>query len=233
MRSSGAGGQPPRIPNPPGGGIALADLDAARTTPLARPRNPTKADVGWVAIGGARYAVKDYRARPAWIRATVGRWSMAREARAYRALAGVDGVPAFAGRPHPLVLLTALVEGTSLGEWPRERALPEGFFDGLKRLLAELHGRGVVHGDLHHRDVLVGKDGRPWLVDFSTAMAGGPRGNPLRRAAFRLLARLDRQAVLKLQERFRPGTLTAAERLELARPPLVHRLARRLRGRPG
>ena len=40
----------------------------------------------------------------------------------------------------------------------------EGFFGRLKSLLEAMHGRGVVQGDLHHRDVLVGEGGTPWLV---------------------------------------------------------------------
>ena len=208
--------------------VTLADLQGADLRPLHAGRNVTKAELLVLESPRGRFAVKDYRPRPFWIRATVGRWSLGREERAYRALAGVDGVPALAGRPHPAVLVTDLVEGTSLGAWERGRDLPEGFFTDLKSLLARVHAAGVVQGDLHHRDVLVGSDGRASLVDFSTGMVGGASGNPLRRALWRLLARLDRRAVLKLQERFQPGTLTPEERRELDNPPALYRL---LRGR--
>ena len=189
-------------------------------------RNFTKADVYRVEIDDRVYAAKDYRRCHPLVRLTIGRWSLRREERAYRALDGLPGIPRCAGRLDPLVLVTRLVEGTSLSDWGAGRPLPENFFARLKELLDGVHSRGVVQGDLHHRDVLVGDDGRPWLVDFSTSLIGGPRGG-----LWRLLARLDRRSVLKLQERFLPGTLTAQEEREMREPPRIYRWARRLRGR--
>jgi RIO-like serine/threonine protein kinase len=182
-------------------------------------------------LDGVRFAVKDYRARPAWVRWTVGRWSLGREERAYAALAGTAGVPALAGRPDPLVLVTHYVDGKSLASWDRRDPLPERFFVRLKETLQRIHECGVVQGDLHHRDVLIGPAGEPWLVDFSTSMTGGPAGLPTRRWLWRLLARLDRRAVLKLQERFAPGTLSAEERDEIERAPWIYRLVRGARRR--
>jgi hypothetical protein len=210
--------------------IRLEDLARGTRTPLHAGRNVTKAEVSLLELDGGRFAVKDYRGRPAWVRSTVARWSLRREERAYRALAGLPGVPDLAGRPDPLVLVTAFVDGRSLAAWDRRAPLPEGFFRRLKDLLAAVHARGVVQGDLHHRDVIVSAAGEPWLVDFSTSLVGGPRGWPGRRRIWRLLARLDRRAVLKLQERYQPGTLSAEERSELERPPRLYRWTRALRG---
>ena len=73
------------------------------------------------------------------------------------------------------------------------------------------------------------EEGSPWLVDFSTSLIarGGP--GPL----WRLGARLDRRAVLKLQERFQPGTLTPDERHDLDHPPVLYRWVRNLTRRKG
>ena len=128
------------------------------------------------------------------------------------------------------MLVTAWVDGTSLAAWERGRPLPDGFFERVKELVGRVHARGVVQGDLHHRDVLVGADGEAWLVDFSTAMTGGPAGFGPGRRLWQVLAAHDRRAVLKLQERFQPGTLAPAERQELTDLPAAERLARRLRG---
>jgi RIO-like serine/threonine protein kinase len=208
----------------------LPTLQRGQWTLLHAGRNASKADVHVVEVDGRRYAVKDYRARPWLMRATMGRWSLRREERAYGALEGVAGVPALAGRPHPCVLATELVDGTSLADWPAGRPLPQGFFARLKEVLARVHGHGVVQGDLHHRDVLVGADGKAWLVDFSTSLCGGPRGNPLRRRLWRLAAQLDRRAVLKLQQRYEPGTLTDDEQRERRQVPAVYRWGKKLRG---
>ena len=204
--------------------ITLEALRIGGAEPMHPGRHVTKADVHRVEVNGRRFAVKDYRLRPAWVRGTIGRWSLGREERAYRALAGTAGIPPLDGRPHPLVLVTALVEGTSLAGWDRDRPLPERFFPRLKDLLARVHGRGVVQGDLHHRDVLVGEEGNPWLVDFSTSLIARSGPGPL----WRLGARLDRRAVLKLQERFQPGTLTPDKRHDVDHPPVLYRWVRSL-----
>ena len=115
------------------------------------------------------------------------------------------------------------------GRFFESNPVAEGFFAALKRLVGRVHERGVVQGDLHHRDVLVGPAGQVWLVDFSTSLTGGARGNPLRRRLWNLLARLDRRAVLRLQERFEPGTLSADERRELESVPAAYRWGRRIR----
>lgn len=204
-------------------------LQGGEWTLLHTGRNASKADVHRVRLEGRSYAVKDYRSRPWPIRATLGRWSLRREQRAYHALRDLPGIPVFAGRLGPYLLVTELVHGASLADWDKGRALPDGFFTQLKSLLRQVHERGVVQGDLHHRDVLVGVDGDAWLVDFSTSLCGGPRGNPLRRRMWRLAARLDRRAVLKLQQRYEPGSLTPEEALELARVPRVYRWGKSLR----
>jgi hypothetical protein len=210
--------------------IDLEDLTPDRLKPLHIGRNVTKADVYLLEADGRRYAVKDFRRRPLLVRATIGRWSMRREGRAYDALRELQGVPELEGRPHPLVLVLAYVDGPSLAAWERGRSLPDRFFERLKALLAAVHDRGVVQGDLHHRDVLVGEDGLPWLVDFSTSMVGGPSGGPGRGWLWRLLAANDRRSVLKLQERFEPGTVTESERAEMRERPAIYGIAKRLRG---
>jgi len=204
-------------------------LQQGEWTLLHAGRNASKADVHVVRLDGRSYAVKDYRSRPWRVRATLGRWSLRREERAYQALRDLPGIPGFAGRLGPYLLVTELVEGASLADWEKGRPLPDGFFTRLKAVLQQMHERGVVQGDLHHRDVLVGVDGDAWLVDFSTSLCGGPRGNPVRRRMWRLAACLDRRAVLKLQQRYEPGTLSPEEALELAHMPRVYRWGKRLR----
>ena len=55
-------------------------------------------------------------------------------------------------------------------------------------------------------------------------------GSPMHPAwMWRLAARLDRRAVLKLQQRYEPGSLTPEEALELAHVPGVYRWGKRLR----
>lgn len=46
-------------------------------------------------------------------------------------------------------------------------AVGPDFYPALRRTLAEMHARGIAYVDLHKREnVIVGDDGRPYLVDF-------------------------------------------------------------------
>jgi len=46
---------------------------------------------------------------------------------------------------------------------------------GVRRQVAVLHRAGIAHGDLAPDNLLVDRDGRPWLVDFDQAVAGADR----------------------------------------------------------
>lgn len=103
----------------------------------------------------------------------IARRLLARERRALRALAGVDGVPVERGAADPRVLLRTWVEGVPLS---RAASIPADFFDRLDELVQAVHARGVCHNDLHKEsNVLVGVDGQPWLIDFQLASLH-PRG---------------------------------------------------------
>lgn len=89
-----------------------------------------------------------------------------REVRALRALEGLSGVPALVAAESG-TLLRSYVEGSALHQ---AEALPRDFFDRLDELVLALHARGVCHNDLHkEQNVLVARDGRPWIVDYQLA----------------------------------------------------------------
>jgi predicted unusual protein kinase regulating ubiquinone biosynthesis (AarF/ABC1/UbiB family) len=50
--------------------------------------------------------------------------------------------------------------------------LSESCFKELVSLIHGIHDRGVAHGDLHQRNILVDQD-RPSVIDFSTAYVKG------------------------------------------------------------
>jgi hypothetical protein len=189
-------------------------------------RNWTKADVFlWENASGTRLAVKDYAGRPAWIRNTLGRLLIRRECAAYGRLAGLEGTPQFVGRVDAHALAVGFVDGKDLSRF-RPGEVRAEFFARLLDLLARLHGAGVAHGDLHHRDVLVDSSGSPFLVDFSTAVLTEPEAGRVRRALFRAACGSDRRAALKLKRRHDPAALTAAENRELEEVPAWYRIGK-------
>ena len=204
-------------------------LTAGQLVRLHTGRNWTKADVLlWEDTSGCRLAVKDYAKKPAWLRNTLGRLLVGRECAAYGRLCGVEGIPVLAGRVDAHAFAVAFVDGKDLSRF-KPGELPAGFFSRLLDLLARVHGAGVAHGDLHHRDVLVDSTGAPFLVDFSTAVLVEPAAGRVRRALFRAACGSDRRAALKLKRRHEPRALTAEESRELEQVPTWYRIGKGLR----
>src|SRR5262249_8610660 len=107
----------------------------------------------------------------------LGRRLAQREGQALRDLAGLDGIPAVCGpivsdgRILPNAVAHDYVDGHPLGsdERPDDR-----FFARLLTLLLAVHDRKIAYMDLHKREnVLVGDDGKPWLIDFQVGFRLG------------------------------------------------------------
>src|SRR5438128_316243 len=102
--------------------------------------------------------------------AWLGRWLARRERAMLQRLTGVRGIPAecgvvsCSGRLLPNAVAHEYVPGRPLGcdDLPNDEFFPE-----LLALLEEVHRRGIAYVDLHKREnVVLGDDGRPYLVDF-------------------------------------------------------------------
>lgn len=149
---------------------------------------------------GDLLVLKDYSARPAWLRFAWSRWLCAREQFAYRAIEqrlGARGwLPGFRGSVGREGFLLSYRPGRPLSR-ALAGELPSGFVDELDEAVQALHGVGVVHLDLSHRsNVLVDACGHPVLLDFASALVAPPGG--LRaRMLVALLGGMDRRAIRK------------------------------------
>jgi len=181
-----------------------AALAGRPARPLHPGRNLTKAVVTVIESANGPIVVKDFAARPWPIRALLGPWHLNREERAYARLRAVAGVPGLVGRIDRQAIAVEYVAGPTLAA-KRPGDLPATFFDRLDATLAAMHAAGVAHADLHRHDVLVGPDGGPRIVDFSTAVVRGPRPGPFAELFFRQACRADLRSAAKLRHRLLPG----------------------------
>lgn len=178
-----------------------------------RSEVPLKADsfgrILLVGDGAHRFVRRDLGATPWWLRLPA--WWLARhEAHALRRLAGQPDVPALLawdGRH----LDRSHLPGAAMYQRP-----PHGdvaYFRAARRLLQQVHRRGVAHNDLaKEANWLVLEDGRPGLIDFQLAVLGPPRARWMR-----LLAREDLRHLLKHKRTYCPGAITPVERRLLKR----------------
>jgi hypothetical protein len=181
------------------------ELSRLSARPLSQARNRTKADVVLVSWEGAGIVVKDFRERGVLVRETIGRFSIARECRAYAHLAGIAGVPAFVGRIDAYAFAAAFVPGKALPAHPK-RSLPPALFRALEGVLAAIHARGIAIADLHHRNIIVAEpDGAPSIIDFSLALLRPASWNLPGRWIWGRAAKLDALALERIRNRYEAG----------------------------
>jgi hypothetical protein len=135
-------------------------------------------------------------------------------------LGDLDGIPRLMGVVDNCILVHAFIPGHSLRKGQR---VDDDFFERLANLIHALHRRGIAHVDLEKRqNVLVGDDGRPYLLDFQISWPW-PLGWMTQTWPGRWLGRRlqqgDRYHLLKLRRRFRPDQMTPEELAESYRRP--------------
>ncbi len=169
-----------------------------------------KADVFITRTGGRRFVVKDFRKKGFLERNLVGRIIISRELRAYRSLAGIEGLPAEYKQLGPFTIAIEYLEGPDLGSIHRGQIGP-GVIRQFEDVVEGLHERGWVHLDLQRRSNILLVDNRLFVVDLASAMH--PGGVPLvGRCLTGLLGFADRMSLIKMKSIYAPELLSVRER---------------------
>ncbi|RJQ76878.1 MAG: hypothetical protein C4519_14285 [Desulfobacteraceae bacterium] len=131
--------------------------------------------------------------------------------REYRALAKLHGIPGVPTEPFLLddyALCYRYIPGAMVRNLPAER-FRDDFFLGLERLVAAIHGRNLVHLDLRNqRNILMGDDGNPALIDFQSSIHLERVPGFLRK----LLKNIDISGVYKIWSKKSPETLDSTRK---------------------
>jgi hypothetical protein len=142
---------------------------------------------------------------------------------------GLKGVPRLRESSHPGVVAHDFVPGRPL---TKDVRVSDVFFRRLFDLLDSVHECEVAYIDLEKADnVLVGEDGRPYLIDFQIALRlprALVRWCPPARWVLRRLQKSDHYHVMKHFRRVRPDLLTSRQIARSKRKPLLVRLGNAL-----
>lgn len=158
---------------------------------------------------GELFVRRDLAHVPLWLRFPAW-WLARREARGLQQVAGLGDVPRLL-RWDGRRLDRSYMEGGPMYLVPPHGDL--AYFRRARRLLGQLHRRGLAHNDLaKEANWLVLPDGRPAIIDFQLAVRGPPRSRWMR-----LLAREDLRHLLKHKRTYCPQHITAVERRVLKR----------------
>jgi tRNA A-37 threonylcarbamoyl transferase component Bud32 len=197
---------------------------------VIREPSSTRPAVWLLAQGGPRAVVKDFRPNGFLYRNIVGRFLIWREKRAYRKLRGLMGVPKLYREIGGLALVFEQIQGRSLENLEKETQLSENFFKELRDLVTEVHERGLAHCDLKRApNVLLGKDGQPYILDWSSAISQREfRFFPLK-IIYRRFLLDDFNAITKLQLRHCPDTISPEEKERYQERTRIENLIRAIR----
>ncbi|MET3145119.1 UNVERIFIED_ORG: serine/threonine protein kinase [Xanthomonas axonopodis] len=168
--------------------------DPAANLPL---KSDTFGRILLVREGERMFVRRDVSVAP-WLLRGVAWWLARREALALRQLDGVPRTPRLLdwdGRH----LDRSYLDGAAMYQRPPRGDL--AYFRSARRLLQQLHRRGVAHNDLaKEANWLVQEDGSPAVIDFQLAVRGNPRARWMR-----LLAREDLRHPAQTQAHVLPG----------------------------
>jgi hypothetical protein len=152
----------------------------------------------------------------------LGRRLARRETAFMERLRDIESVPLPAGevRSGGVVLENAAARIFIPGEAFRvKEQVTSAFIDELHAIIARVHKHDMAYVDLHKREnIIVGLDGRPYLIDFQVSYGIGPEAGWLKRAILRRLQEIDVYHLRKHHLRCFPETLTP-EQIEAWRNP--------------
>jgi len=202
------------------------------TGPVRLLRPPSSTRPALWSLPARNVVVKDYRSNGFLYRNTAGRFLVWREAKVLRRLHGLEGVPSLHGRVQSLALVMEALPGRPVEGLEHASPLAPAFFERLRDLVEGFHARGVAHCDMKRApNILVGEGDEPYVVDWSAAITASEfRFFPLSLIYRRFLLD-DRNAVVKLQLRHRPGDVPLRELERYRRRGPLERFARRIRDR--
>ncbi len=192
-------------------------------------------DAGIVASPGYQASIRIYQG-PAgafaikepsgsWLRGTISRAAIRREAEVYRRLQGIPGIPTCFGCLDDRYLVLEHIPGDTLQALQDQLANREKFFARLLETLRTMHDAGVAHGDLKRKqNILVGPGEQPYVIDFGIAVVAANRRGFL----FDLVRQVDQNAWIKHKYRGQTKDI-AAEDAALYKPMRTETVMRVLR----
>lgn len=166
-----------------------SDLNETNAILLRKPTK-TRPPIWIVEEGGKKAVVKDF-SRQGWLyRNIVGRVLIWRERKAYELLQGVEGIPCLYRTIPGKALIIEAIDGqdlrsfeddliSMLKEGAEESAIEDKrdvlspvFFTKMKKLVDDIHERGLAHCDLKRTpNIIIGEDGNPYIVDWAAFIA--------------------------------------------------------------
>ena len=200
------------------------------TIKIIRRLSNTRPIVWQTELNGKKLIIKDFRKNSFFFRNTIGRFLVWREAKAYRKLSGIKGVPKLYGTIDGLALILEKIPGRSLGKIKKGDILPKAFFDALENTVSQFHKMGIVHCDLKKAsNIILGEDGLPYIIDWGASIHKEEFNIPLLRLIFRRFCLDDELAIIKHKIKYAPHLVSKRDKIRYEYKSPFERVIRRIR----
>ncbi len=197
---------------------------------ILREMSGTRPRIWLLQENGVNAIVKDFSSNRRLYRNTVGRFLIWREAKAYRKIQHIQGVPSLYRVIDGLAMVTEYIPGKDLGQIKKGAIFPDNFFDRLKNLVDRIHAAGVAHCDLKRKaNVILGDDNLPYIIDWGASIFSNEFRLPLMNLIYRRFIVDDYMAIIKIKLHYVPNQVTERERLRYFRRSPVERAIRHIR----
>ena len=196
---------------------------------LHRGRSLIQPHIYLLEIEGGKYVLKDYAKRNPIIKWLLGRYMIKREYRRYRRLKGIKGIPKLYKLLDDYGFVMQHIEVHRLPHRKDKDTISPVIFDSLKETLDEMHSRGVIHGDIRRKNILLDNEKNPYFIDFVTAFYKGDKKNFLRDWFYKTMVRKDNFSLIKMKNYFSPDSLSEEERKVLDNAPFLFKFFKLLK----
>lgn len=223
------------------------NIDRHVTLCLHKGRSVAQADIFLLEIEGKEYVLKDIINRPRLIKETFGKRLIEREWRVYKQLQGITGIPKIYKKIDPSAFVMEYIPGMRISRRRHSGMEPE-FFVKLKNIVREMHERGVTHGDIRRKNIMITPDNEPYIIDFAGAFRVKERFSPearknapffkrplyavlyyFQKMFFKRLVKVDNVTILKMHHYLNPDSLSEKERHKLENIPWYLKVGRFLK----
>jgi len=68
------------------------------------------------------------------------------------------------------VMESTLIKGQALKKWYTGAPIPKEIANKVKNSISKIHSRGVIHGNLHRDNIIIGNNGRAYIIDFGRSI---------------------------------------------------------------
>ena len=114
------------------------------------------------------FTIKDFSESPWFLKNTIGRVFVKREAKALKSLSDNPSITKNVIFLSKYTLAFNFIKGKPLRKLP-DRSIPREYFLKLEENIKKMHRRDIVHLDLRNLgNIILGEDGLPYIIDFQS-----------------------------------------------------------------